>query len=78
MKKSVRNQNPVKSRGGAREGAGRPAVNTLKKMYRLSPENLLWVEEQAAKRKEAGEKGVSQSSVVDEVLTAARTAEGRQ
>lgn len=77
----MKNQSETLSRpnthGGFREGAGRPRKNTREKVLRLTPENIAWLEHEAARRKEAGEKDVSHSSIAEEVISAARAARRR-
>lgn len=72
MKKATRNQNEQKQHGGPRRGAGRPPVNRVQKILKLSPENIAWLAAESARRKASGEIGVSQSSIADALLTAAR------
>lgn len=41
-------------------------------MLKLSPENVAWLAEESDRRKALGEAGVSQSSIADALITAAR------
>ncbi len=72
MKKVTRNQTEKKQHGGARPGSGRRHVDTVPKMLKLSPENVAWLAEESDRRKALGETGVSQSSIADALIAAAR------